>query len=276
MALSSSYIDDLRLAHLLADKADSMTIDRFRAQDLKIETKPDLTVVSDADTAAELTIRRTLAQARPRDAIHGEEMPDAGWGPRRWIIDPIDGTANFVRGVPVWATLIALMQDGVVVVGLVSAPALGRRWWACAGQGAFTGRSLLQPQPIQVSGVRRLPDAFVSYSSLHGWVDSGRGRQFGNLLREAARTRAFGDFWSYVMVAEGTVDIATEPDLALHDMAALDVIVREAGGSFTSIDGNPGPAGPGALATNGLLHEVVLDTLAPDDSVDDSLVIARR
>ncbi|MDR1450147.1 MAG: histidinol phosphatase [Propionibacteriaceae bacterium] len=276
MALSSSYTDDLRLAHLLADKADSITLDRFRAQDLKITTKPDLTVLSDADTTVEQTIRRTLAQARPRDAIHGEEMPDAGWGPRRWILDPIDGTANFVRGVPVWATLIALMHDGVVVVGLVSAPALGRRWWACAGQGAYTGRSVLQPQPIRVSEVNQISDAFVSYSSLHGWVDAGRGRQFGNLLREAARTRAFGDFWSYVMVAEGTVDIATEPELALHDMAALDIIVREAGGAFTSVDGNEGPSGPGALATNGLLQEAVLDLLAPDDNADDSLVIARR
>jgi histidinol-phosphatase len=276
MAPSSSYTDDLRLAHLLADKADSITLDRFRAQDLKIATKPDLTVVSDADTTVEQAIRRTLAQARPRDAIHGEEMPDAGWGPRRWIIDPIDGTANYVRGVPVWATLIALMQDGEVVVGLVSAPALGRRWWACVGQGAFTGRSLLQPQAIAVSGVRHFNDAFVSYSSLHGWVDGGRGRQFGNLLRLASRTRAFGDFWSYVMVAEGTVDVATEPELALHDMAALDIIVREAGGRFTSIDGNAGPVGPGALATNGLLHEAVLDILAPDGGSDDSLIITRR
>jgi histidinol-phosphatase len=276
MAPTTNYTDDLRLAHLLADKADSITMDRFRAQDLKIATKPDLTVVSDADTDVELTIRRTLSQARPRDAVHGEEMPDAGWGPRRWILDPIDGTANFVRGVPVWATLIALMHDGVVVVGLVSAPALARRWWACAGQGAYTGRSLLQQQAIKVSAVERLENAFVSYSSLHGWVDAGRGRQFGNLLRLADRTRAFGDFWSYVMVAEGTVDVATEPDLALHDMAALDIVLREAGGRFTSIDGNAGPFGPGALATNGLLHEAVLDTLAADDNEDDSLVIARR
>jgi histidinol-phosphatase len=275
-ATTHHYNDDLRLAHLLADKADSLTLERFRAQNLKITSKADLTVVSDADTAVEDSIRKTLAQARPRDAVHGEEMPDTGHGPRRWIIDPIDGTANFVRGVPVWATMIALMYGGDVMVGLVSAPALGRRWWACVEQGAFTGRSLLQPQRIQTSRVRHVEDAFVSYSSLHGWVDAGRGRQFGNLLRLAGRTRAFGDFWSYMLVAEGTVDIATEPTLALHDMAALDIIVREAGGEFSSINGDPGPAGPGALATNAFLHEAVVDILAPDEDPEDSLIIPRR
>ncbi|MDR1807822.1 MAG: histidinol phosphatase [Propionibacteriaceae bacterium] len=262
MAPVTTYTDDLRLAHLLADKADSITLDRFRAQNLVVTAKPDRTLVSDADTAVEDAIRRTLGQARPRDAVHGEEREDSGWGPRRWIIDPIDGTANFVRGVPVWATLIALMNENEVKVGVVSAPALGRRWWACEGQGAFTGRSLLQPQRIRVSQVQAVEDAFVSYSSLNGWVGNGRGRQFGNLLRLANRTRAFGDFWSYMLVAEGTVDIATEPELALHDMAALDVIVREAGGRFTSINGDPGPFGPGALATNGLLHDAVTDVLA--------------
>jgi histidinol-phosphatase len=169
-----------------------------------------------------------------------------------------------------------LSHDGVVKVGLVSAPALGRRWWACVDQGAYTGRSLLQPQRIQVSKVRAVEDSFVSYSSLHGWVDAGRGRQFGNLLRLAARTRAFGDFWSYMLVAEGTVDVATEPELAVHDMAALDVVVREAGGRFTSIEGDDGPVGPGALATNGVLHDAVLDVLSPDEDPEDSLVIARR
>ncbi|MDR1264964.1 MAG: histidinol phosphatase [Propionibacteriaceae bacterium] len=278
MASTTHYTDDLRLAHLLADQADSLTLERFRAQNLKITVKADTTVVSDADTAVEASIRRTLSQTRPRDAVQGEEMADSGHGPRRWIIDPIDGTANFVRGVPVWATLIALAQEDEIKVGLVSAPALGRRWWAAADQGAHTGRSLLQAQRLQVSRLDQVEQAFVSYSSLHGWVDNGRGRQFGNLLRLAGRTRAFGDFWSYMLVAEGTVDIATEPQLALHDMAALDVIVRQAGGRFSSLDGLPGPVGPGALATNGWLHEAVLDILAPDPDpeAEDSLVIARR
>ncbi len=257
-----SYLDDLRLAHMMADNADSLTMSRFKALDLKVDAKPDLTPVSDADVAVEDAIRRTLKTARPRDAVHGEEREDTGWGPRRWVIDPIDGTANFVRGVPVWATLIGLMVEGRVVVGVVSAPALGRRWWASAGGGAFTGKTLLQGNPCRVSEVGSIDDSSLSYSSVHGWVDSGRGQQFVDLMRGCWRTRAYGDFWSYMLVAEGSVDIATEPELALHDMAALDVIVREAGGRFTNLDGADGVDGPGAIATNGLLHDAVVEQLA--------------
>ena len=257
-----SYLDDLRLAHILADNADSITTSRFKALDLVVTAKPDLTPVTDADTAVEDAIRRTLGNARPRDAVHGEEREDTGWGPRRWVIDPIDGTANFVRGVPVWATLIGLMEGDEVVAGVVSAPALGRRWWAAKGGGAFTGKSLLQGTPCRVSKVSRVEDASLSYSSVHGWVDSGRGQQFVDLMRGVWRTRAYGDFWSYMLVAEGAVDLATEPELALHDMAALDIIVREAGGRFTSIDGADGPVGPGALASNGILHDAALRQLA--------------
>ncbi|MFT3862530.1 inositol monophosphatase family protein [Micropruina sp.] len=257
-----SYLDDLRLAHMMADNADSLTMSRFKALDLSVDAKPDLTPVSDADVAVEDAIRRTLKTARPRDAVHGEEREDTGWGPRRWVIDPIDGTKNYVRGVPVWATLIALMVEGQVVVGVVSAPALGRRWWASAGGGAFSGKTLLQGSRCHVSGVGEVSDASLSFSSLHGWVESGRGQQFVDLMRECWRTRAYGDFWSYMLVAEGAVDIASEPELALHDMAALDVIVREAGGRFTNLDGTPGVAGPGAIATNGLLHDAVVEQLA--------------
>ena len=257
-----NYLDDLRLAHMMADNADSLTMSRFKALDLQVTAKPDLTPVSDADVAVEDAIRRTLKTARPRDAVHGEEREDTGWGPRRWVIDPIDGTKNYVRGVPVWATLIALMVEGEVVVGVVSAPALGRRWWASAGGGAFTGKTLLQGTPCRVSGVSDVADASLSYSSVHGWVDSGRGQQFVDLMRACWRTRAYGDFWSYMLLAEGSVDIATEPELALYDMAALDVIVREAGGRFTNLDGADGPHGPGAIATNGLLHDAVVAQLA--------------
>ncbi len=260
-----SYIDDLRLAHLMADNADSITESRFKAQDLKVEQKPDLTAVSDADRSVEEALRRTLATARPRDAVHGEEMPDSGYGPRQWVIDPIDGTANFVRGVPVWATLIALMVDGVVRVGLVSAPLLGRRWWAAEGEGAFTGRTLLKSSRIGVSAISNVSDGFLSYSSVRGWISSGRGQGFVDLMRDAARTRAFGDFWSYMLVAEGVVDMACEPELALHDKAALDVIVREAGGRFTDLDGVDGPFGPGAIASNGLLHDELVNRLRPSD-----------
>lgn len=257
-----SYTDDLRLAHLLADNADSITMSRFRSGDLQISTKPDMTPVSDADVATEEAIRTLLGKARPRDAVHGEEGDDTGWGPRRWVIDPIDGTKNYVRGVPVWATLIALMVNDEVVASVVSAPALNRRWWASKGDGAYAGKSLLKGQPIRVSNVRTVEDASFSYSSMDGWMANGRGQGFVNLLRDSWRTRAFGDFWSYMLLAEGAVDIASEPELELHDMAALDVIVREAGGRFTNLDGVDGVRGPGAIATNGILHDLVTERLA--------------
>jgi len=258
----ADFTDDLRLAHLLADNADSITMARFTASDLASDLKSDNTVVTDADTSAEQAIRRSLATARPRDAVHGEELEDTGYGKRMWVIDPIDGTANYVRGVPVWATLIALMVEGVVRVGVVSAPALGRRWWASEGEGSFLGKTLFNGVRLHVSETATVPEAFLSYSSLPGWIGGGRGQQFVDLMRSCRRTRAFGDFFSYALVAQGAVDIATEPSLALHDMAALDIVVREAGGRFTNLDGVPGPAGPGALATNGLLHDDVLARLA--------------
>jgi histidinol-phosphatase len=257
--------DDLRLAHLLADDADSITMNRFKALDLHVVAKPDLTPVSDADTAVEEALRRTLGRARPRDAVHGEEMEDTGWGPRRWVIDPIDGTKNFVRGVPVWATLIALMINDEVAVGVVSAPALGRRWWASLGGGAYAGKSLMSATPCRVSDVAAIEDASLSYSSIPGWVESGRGQQFVDLMRGCWRSRAYGDFWSYMLLAEGGVDIACEPELALHDMAACSIVVTEAGGRFTDLDGIPGPRGANAVATNGRLHDRVLEQLALTD-----------
>lgn len=268
--MPDSYTDDLRLAHVLADTADSIALDRFKSLDLRVTNKPDLTPVTDADIAVEDAIRSSLKRARPRDAVHGEERGDTGWGPRRWIIDPIDGTKNFVRGVPVWATLIALMEGDEVVAGVASAPALGRRWWAAKGDGAFAGTSLLNGTRLRVSDVSDLSDASLSYSSIGGWITSGHGQAFVDLLRECWRTRAYGDFWSYCLLAEGAVDIATEPELALHDMAALDVIVREAGGVFSNVAGRPGPVGPGALATNGRLHEAAVEWLNPtyEDTTD--------
>jgi histidinol-phosphatase len=262
--MPTSYTDDLRLAHVLADDADSLSVDRFQALDLKVDTKPDLTPVTDADRAVEEGIRRTLSRARPRDAVLGEEGGSTGSSSRRWVVDPIDGTKNFVRGVPVWATLIGLMVGDEVVAGVVSAPALSRRWWAAKGSGAFTGRSLLQGVGCRSSAVEEVEDASLSYSSIGGWVDSGRGQQFVDLMRDCWRTRAYGDFWSYMLVAEGAVDLAAEPELALHDMAAVSIIVTEAGGRFTNLDGVPGPHGPGAVATNGKLHEEVLRRLAAD------------
>ena len=230
--MPTNFTDDLRLAHVLADDADSLTTDRFKAQDLHVLTKPDLTPVTDADKSVEEGIRRTLSRARPRDAVLGEETGSTGFASRRWVVDPIDGTKNYVRGVPVWATLIALMVDEEVVVGCVSAPQLNRRWWASKDGGAFTGRSLLKASECHVSDVSRLDDASLSYSSLSGWEERDRLEDFMALSRRCWRTRAYGDFWSYMLLAEGAVDIAAEPELEIYDMAALDVIVREAGGTL--------------------------------------------
>ena len=263
MTIRSGYDDDLRLAHVIADQVDSVTMSRFKAQDLQVDTKPDLTPVSDADRTAEEVVRSQLARARPRDAVHGEEFADTGHGARQWVIDPIDGTKSFIRGVPVWATLIALLDAGQPVLGLVSAPALGRRWWAANGSGAWSGKSLAAATRLHVSAVAELSDASLSYSSLSGWEERGRLDNFLDLTRKVWRTRAYGDFWSHVMVAEGAVDLSCEPELALHDMAALVPIVTEAGGTFTSIKGVPGPFGGSALVSNGLLHEAALQILDP-------------
>ncbi|QKW52279.1 histidinol-phosphatase [Streptomyces buecherae] len=259
------YHDDLRLAQVLADAADSATMERFKALDLKVETKPDMTPVSEADKAAEELIRSSLQRARPRDAVLGEEFGSEGSGPRRWVIDPIDGTKNYVRGVPVWATLIALMERGEggdrPVVGMVSAPALGRRWWAAEGLGAYTGRNLSSASRISVSKVNTLSDASFGYASLGGWEERGKLDSFLDLTRACWRTRGYGDFWPYMMVAEGAIDLCAEPELSLWDMAANAVIVQEAGGRFTGLDGRPGPHSGDAAASNGLLHDELLKHL---------------
>ncbi|MFT4288228.1 inositol monophosphatase family protein [Nocardioides sp.] len=268
--MADDYTDDLRLAHLLADDADSISSDRFKALDLHVMAKPDLTPVSDADRAVEESIRRTLSRTRSRDAITGEETGSTGSSSRRWIVDPIDGTKNYVRGVPVWATLIALAVEDEVVMSVVSAPQLGRRWWAAQGQGAWTGRSLMKATRCEVSDVRRLEDASLAYSSLGGWEERGRLEDVLALMRRVWRTRGYGDFWSYMLLAEGAVDIAAEPELEVYDMAALVPIVTEAGGTFTSLAGEPGPWGGNALATNTHLHDAVLSFLGslPDDGSD--------
>ena len=265
----SDFTDDLRLAHLLADDADSISTDRFKALDLHVMTKPDLSPVSDADQAVEESLRRTLAKARSRDAITGEETGSSGSSSRRWIIDPIDGTKNFVRGVPVWATLIGLAVEDEVVMSVVSAPQLGRRWWAAQGQGSWTGKSLMKGTRNHVSDVRSLDDASLAYASLTGWEERGQLDDFMALMRRCWRTRGYGDFWSYMLVAEGAVDIAAEPELAVYDMAALVPIVTEAGGTFTSLDGTPGPWGGNAVATNTHLHDAVMAFLGSVDLDED-------
>jgi histidinol-phosphatase len=258
----AGFDDDLRFAHVLADAADDITMRRFRARDLAVQSKPDMTPVTDADLAAEESLRGVLRRARPRDAMLGEEFGKTGMSPRCWIIDPIDGTKNFVRGVPVWATLIGLMAEGEVTVGVVSAPAIGRRWWAGRDGGAWTGRSLTKAAPCRVSEVTRLEDASFSYSDLQAWEQTGRLGAFLGLARSVWRTRAYGDFWSHVLVAEGAVDISAEAEVSLWDLAALQIIISEAGGCFSDLSGKPSPDGGNVLCSNGQLHDEVLALLA--------------
>ena len=285
---SFDLLDDLALAHALADLADAISLDRYQAQDLVITTKPDNTPVTDADRAVETAIREALATHRHTDGLVGEEFgSDKGTSGRYWVIDPIDGTKNFMRGVPTWATLIALVQvdsSGIeeVVVGIASAPALARRWSAAKGHGAsvrFSGgisdSSLIEleeddfggseyginEKKIAVSKVASISDASISYSDFVGWGD--RLEPFQKMLANAWRTRGIGDFWSHMLVAEGAVDVAIEPSLALWDMAALDIIVREAGGTFTNTAGQTGPFGGSGVSTNGLLHNAVINGLNP-------------
>ena len=252
--------DDMALALQLADEADALTLERFGALDLRVDTKPDLTPVTDADQSTETALRERLSEQRPDDVVLGEEYGGtAVFAGRQWVIDPIDGTKNFVRGVPVWATLIALLVDGVPVVGVASAPALGRRWWAGSGEGAHTSFRG-DARPISVSGVGDVASASLTHSDLTtGWGEL-RPR-FLELTDAVWRVRGYGDFWSYCLVAEGAADIAVEPEVKLWDLAPLDILVREAGGTFTSLTGESGPHGSSAVATNGLLHDAVLNAL---------------
>lgn len=284
------YADDLKFAHELADIADKISTARFLATDLKIETKPDLTPVTDADQEIERELRKILEKQRPADGVTGEEF---GKSPiatnRRWIIDPIDGTKNYVRGVPVWATLIALMEGDEVVVGVVSAPALFRRWFSQKDGGAYlqvgassaqvgassaqtisdTSSQMQSLRKLTVSGISKLSDASLSISTFatpnllgrnDGWGDKQKGLLA--LADQLWRVRGYGDFWSHLLVAEGAIDIAAEPSLALWDMAALSLIVKEAGGRFSDFMGVDGPNGANAVTTNGLLHEEVLGIFA--------------
>ncbi|WP_209325078.1 inositol monophosphatase family protein [Brevibacterium renqingii] len=254
-------MNDLDLAIELADLADGISLPHFTDQDFTVETKPDLTPVTECDRAVEKAIMDRLAQARPDDSVLGEEFGSHGDSSRRWIIDPIDGTKNFVRGVPIWASLISLYDGEEYLLGVVSAPALGRRWWAAAGQGAFASALGAPAKRISVSEVDRLSDASLSYASLSGWKELGVLDEFLELAESMWRTRGYGDFYSYMLLAEGAVDLACEPELALYDMGALAPIVVEAGGAFTNTVGLPGPFGGNAVASNSRFHESVLDRL---------------
>lgn len=257
-----TFDQDLALAHELADIADAISLSRFRALDLSVETKPDMSEVTDADKSVELAILERLAAKRPDDAIVGEEFGSSGKGERQWIIDPIDGTANFVRGVPVWATLIALSIDGKPTVSVVSAPALGARWWAAPGTGAHTKSVTGGSRKLSVSTVSKLEDSSLSYNNLKLWQSSAHLPQLLKLSEAVWRTRAYGDFWSYMLLAEGSVDVVAEHDLKVYDIAALVPIIEQAGGMITDFAGKFSESTSSVLATNKVLHESVIDFLA--------------
>jgi histidinol-phosphatase len=258
--------DDLALALELADVADEITMARFRASDLVVETKPDMTPVSDADRDVEQAMRERLARQCPDDSIFGEEFGEHATSSalsRRWIVDPIDGTKGYVRGMPVWATLLALEDEGELTTAVVSAPAMQRRWWASAGGGAFVRErgEGSAPRRLHVSAIAELTDAQLSYGGLEEWCATGRLEALLALSDRCWRTRGFGDFWQYMLVADGQAEICADPTVSLWDLAAPMLVVQEAGGRFTDFAGDATPAGGDAIASNGLLHEVALTAL---------------
>lgn len=260
-------IADLRLARELANIADEVSMSYFGSRDLGIYEKEDRTHVTDGDRAVERALRDRLERDRPADGIYGEEYGVEGSSSRQWIIDPIDGTANFMRGVPIWATLISLAIDGRPEVGVVSAPALNRRWWGARGLGAYldddlTDSDTATDRRIHVSAVDRLEAGQFSYGSLKYWIGTEHFDTIVELNDRSWRSRAIGDFWPYMLVAEGAVEVAVERDLHPYDLAALIPIIEEAGGEFTGIDGSSGPWSGTALASNGLLHAEVLAEFA--------------
>lgn len=259
-----TFSEDLDLALELADAADKISLERFRALDLMVETKPDLSPVTDADKSVEKALLDILRNKRPSDAIIGEEYGKSGNSSRKWIIDPIDGTANFVRGVPVWASLIALSIDEKPVVSVVSAPALGARWWAAPGIGSHTKSLSGGERTLSVSKIQKIEDASLSYNNLKLWQQAGYLSQLLSLSEEVWRTRAYGDFWSYMLLAEGSVDIVAEHDLKIYDIAALVPIVEQAGGQFSDLAGELTTESSSVLATNSLLHEQVQKRLGKE------------
>ncbi|MCR2825297.1 inositol monophosphatase family protein [Microbacterium sp. zg.Y909] len=255
--------EDLAFALRLADAADAVSMTRFDAPDLDVRTKADASHVTEADLATERAIRQLLEAERPDDGVFGEEYGSSGDAARQWIIDPIDGTANYLKGIPMWTTLIALVIDGVPRVGVASQPALGRRWWAATNLGAWTDVPGGTPRRLRVSGVDSLAEASVSFQSLSQWDQAGHLDAAVRLTRSVWRDRGYGDAWPYMLLAEGRLEFVAEFDVKEYDIAALVPIVSEAGGRFTSFDGNDSLAERSSLATNGVLHDDFLRLLHP-------------
>ncbi len=264
--------DDLELARRALVAADLVSLPAFLSGKFKTSNKKDNTPVTEIDLAVEKIVRSVISAARPTDSIYGEELSDSSWRTnpqpgRQWTIDPIDGTAGFARGIPVWATLISLLDDGVPVVGAVSAPAIGKSWIGAKGLGSWSWTSESETKrTLTVSGTRSLSDAVISYNSASQWIASGRQEALLQLATEAGVTRAFGDFWSYMLVAEGAIDMAGEPDLRPYDIAPVVPIIEEAGGRFSSLDGDHSVWEGTALATNGILHEEIIQLVSGGSS----------
>ncbi|MDX2937634.1 inositol monophosphatase family protein [Streptomyces ipomoeae] len=253
--------DDIELMHLMADRADEITMERFRAADLRTLTKSDMTPVSEADHRVEEELRQLLSRRRPDDAVLGEEFGGRTSGSRSWLIDPIDGTAGYVRGVPVWASLLAVLEGDRVTAGLVSAPALGRRWWASRGNGAWAGAGPDTAQRCHVSGTADLTDASISYSEISEWERGGLLSAFLELNRRCGRSRAYGDFWSHMLVAEGTLDLSVELELEVWDLAPLLIILEEAGAAASGVSGLTGVGQDSLVCANPTLHRQALSIL---------------
>nr|WP_208379958.1 inositol monophosphatase family protein [Microbacterium endophyticum] len=249
--------DDLLLALRLADAADTVTMAKFDDPDLDISTKSDATHVTEADLAAERAIRSLLEAERPTDGVFGEEFGITGTSTRQWIIDPIDGTANYLKGIPMWTTLISLAIDGVPRVGVVSQPAIGRRWWAATHLGAWTNTDG-EPRRLGVSNVSTVAEASFSFQSIEQWDDAGRLESLVRLTRSVWRDRGYGDAWPYMLLAEGRLELVAEFDVKEYDIAAIVPIIFEAGGMFTAFNGEHTIADRSSFASNGILHDSFL------------------
>ncbi|MDY0909399.1 inositol monophosphatase family protein [Microbacterium sp. CFBP9034] len=252
---------DLQLALRLADAADAASMSRFDAADLEISTKADASHVTEADLATERAIRALLEAERPTDSVFGEEYGVTGDSHRQWIIDPIDGTANYLKGIPMWTTLIALSIDGVPRVGVASQPALGRRWWGATGLGSWTNTPAGEPKRLSVSSVGTIAESSVSFQSIGQWRDAGQLDALERLTSSVWRDRGYGDTWPYMLLAEGRLEFVAEFGVKEYDIAALVPIISEAGGRFTAFDGSHSLSDRSALATNGLLHDDFLQLL---------------
>ncbi|GAA2968135.1 inositol monophosphatase family protein [Microbacterium schleiferi] len=257
---------ELDLALRLADAADAVSMARFDAADLDIRVKPDATHVTEADLATERAIRDILEAERPSDGIFGEEFGSSGDAARQWIIDPIDGTANYLKGIPMWATLIALAIDGVPRVGVVSQPAIGRRWWGATGLGAWTATPSGEATRLQVSDVDALDRASVSFQGIGQWDEVGRVDDLIRLTRAVWRDRGYGDAWPYMLLAEGRLEMVAEFGVKEYDIAPYVPILQEAGGRFTAVDGTHTLSDRSGIATNGILHDAFIDLLRGDEA----------